>query len=99
MKGGEMKPDIKEAFAVWEDSKPYQQYDNKVDALVGFEAGYLAAQQKALLDTKRLDYIEAHPEKNLQKHKKHWSFMGFTNYEYEAFPTLREAIDAARKTV
>ena len=50
-----------------------------------------------LADRERLNFIEAHPEMNLRKHKKHWSFIGFTNYEYDVFKTLREAIDNARK--
>lgn len=48
-------------------------------------------------DTARLDFVEANPQKNLRKIKRNWSFMGFTNYEYEVFSTVREAIDAARK--
>jgi hypothetical protein len=46
-------------------------------------------------DTARLDFIESHPEMRLSRHKKHWSIQGFTNYQYDVFKTLREAIDAA----
>lgn len=46
-------------------------------------------------DAERLNFIEAHPEKSLRFHKKHWSFVGFTNYEYDVFRTAREAVDSA----
>lgn len=46
-------------------------------------------------DSSRINFVEAHPEMNLRKYKNHWSFVGFTNYEYPTFKTLREAIDEA----
>lgn len=45
-------------------------------------------------DTERLDFIEANPEMRLSKHKGYWSLQSFTNYAYDVFKTLREAIDA-----
>ena len=48
-------------------------------------------------DTERLDFMQAHPERRLDYRKRRWSFNGFTNYEYEVYPTLREAVDAAIK--
>jgi hypothetical protein len=46
-------------------------------------------------DAARLDFVEANPHMFLRRHKKHWSFIGFTNYEYDVHKTVREAIDAA----
>lgn len=46
-------------------------------------------------DAALLDFIEAHPEKQLRCVKKRWAFVGFTNYPYEVFGTVREAITAA----
>jgi hypothetical protein len=54
-----------------------------------------ASVQQDKQDAELLDFVEAHPEMSLRKHKKRWSFVGFTNYEYETFPTAREAIRAA----
>lgn len=49
-------------------------------------------------DTARLDCIENHPERQLRKHKKTWSFQPVcSNYEYEVFRSLREALDYAMK--
>ena len=47
------------------------------------------------LDTARLDFIQANPTLTLRHHKRHWSLVGFTNYEYRVFKTVREAIDHA----
>ncbi|WP_443115449.1 hypothetical protein [Herbaspirillum seropedicae] len=44
----------------------------------------------------RLDFIEANPQLSLRFHKKRWALIGMTNYEYEVFKNLRDAIDAAR---
>jgi hypothetical protein len=52
-----------------------------------------------ITDKDRLDFIEAHPEMSLRKHKKHWSFVGFTNYEYSVFTDVRGAIDNAMRGV
>ena len=46
-------------------------------------------------DTERLDWLEQHPEFTLRKHKGHWGCTKFTNYEYNVYKTIREAIDAA----
>jgi hypothetical protein len=48
-------------------------------------------------DAKRLNWLESHPSYQVRKHKKRWSCVEFTNYEYETFPTMREAIDSAMK--
>ena len=53
---------------------------------------------EGITDTERLDYMQAHPEKFIRYHKGKWAFLGFTNYEFDMHPTLREAIDAAVKT-
>ena len=47
------------------------------------------------LDTARLDFMQSHPEMSLRHRKRRWAFVGFTNYEYPTFPSIREAIDAA----
>ena len=50
--------------------------------------------QQAEADTKRLDKLEANFESNPpRRHKGRWSMAGLTNYEYDTFATLREAID------
>ena len=54
---------------------------------------YTAAQK----DAERLDYVQANSGYTLRKYKRRWSFKPFTNYEYEVFDTVREAIDAAIK--
>ena len=46
-------------------------------------------------DRELLDFVAAHPEMTLRHHKRRWSFVGFKNYEYDAFKTPREAIAAA----
>ena len=57
-----------------------------------------AAQADTVLeDAARLDFIEKHPDMRFRHRKGKWAFGGFTNYEYEMLPSLREAIDAARK--
>ena len=48
-----------------------------------------------MTDTERLDWLEQHPEFALRKDKKHWTCAKFTNYPYNAYRTVREAIDAA----
>lgn len=47
------------------------------------------------LDAARLDFLDANPEKQLRYHKNRWALVGFTNYPYEVFRSVREAIDAA----
>ena len=51
--------------------------------------------EEAQKDAERLDFIEKNPLLRLRMFKKHWSYIGITNYEYPAFKTAREAIDAA----
>lgn len=46
-------------------------------------------------DTARIDWLEHHPEFTVRKHKKRWMCTKFTNYEFNTYPTMREAIDAA----
>lgn len=46
-------------------------------------------------DGKIVDHIQSHPEISLRYHKKRWSFIGFTNYEYDTFETVRQAISTA----
>lgn len=46
-------------------------------------------------DAERLDWLEQHPEFLLRKDKKHWTCAKFTDYPYNAYRTVREAIDAA----
>jgi hypothetical protein len=55
----------------------------------------LQVAEDAAKDAERLDFIAAHPEMQLRCHKKRWSFIGFTNYEFDTFLNPREAIDAA----
>lgn len=47
-------------------------------------------------DEKRIDFLEAHPELQIRRHKKFWSVSTFSNYERTVFKTLRDAIDAER---
>lgn len=53
------------------------------------------AKAEGMSDTKRLDFIEANTDLQLKLHKRRWSFVGFTNYEFEVHKTARAAIDAA----
>lgn len=46
-------------------------------------------------DTALLDFIEQHPEMFPRHRKGRWAFVGFTNYEIELLPTLRDAVRAA----
>ena len=77
--------------------------DHSDDALSDAElvvSTYLAALAPAdsvLEDAALLDFIAQHPEMSLRHRKGKWAFVGFTNYEYEMLPSLREAIRAARK--
>ena len=64
--------------------------DNLIDILD-------SALEAAKKDAERLDYVQANSGYTLRKYKRHWSFKPFTNYEYEVFDTVREAIDAAIK--
>lgn len=48
-----------------------------------------------LTDTELLDWLDAHPEFILRKHNSWWTCAKFTNYEYNAYATVREAIQAA----
>ena len=56
-------------------------------------------------DTRRMDFIEGHPghlhvARLGHKTKQAWAFRSpTTNYEYELFPTARQAIDAARSCI
>lgn len=50
-----------------------------------------------LADAARLDFVEANTNRYLRSWKKHWSFVGMTNYTYEVFRSLRDAIDHAMK--
>lgn len=52
------------------------------------------AREMALSDSELLDFVEAHPHLTLRNHKKRWSFVGLTNYEYTTFDTARAAIKA-----
>ena len=56
-----------------------------------------AAPQPATADAELLDFIEKHPEKWLRYRKGKWAFLGFTNYEFDMHPTLREAIAASAR--
>lgn len=53
--------------------------------------------EPAATDTARLDYMQAHPEKFIRYRKGKWTFLGFTNYEFDMHQTLREAIDASAR--
>lgn len=46
-------------------------------------------------DTERLDWMQAHPEFCLRKHKQRWTYAPMTNYPYNTYTTVRDAIDAA----
>lgn len=59
--------------------------------------GAQPAGEPTATDTARLDYMQAHPEKFIRYHKGKWAFLGFTNYEFDMHPTLREAIDASAR--
>lgn len=61
------------------------------------EAELDAEVERLRKDAARLDFIEANAEgRLLRKYKKKWSFEPVcSNYEYEVFPSLREALDAA----
>ena len=48
-----------------------------------------------ITDTDRLNFLQLNPALTLRCHKKRWSLVGLTNYEYEVFKTVREAIDDA----
>lgn len=60
------------------------------------EVAKLKAENESLRkDAERLDFIESKNNMRLSFRKNHWSFIGFTNYEYPVFRTVREAIDSA----
>ncbi len=46
-------------------------------------------------DEMRLNWLEQNTDFSLNFHKKRWSCIRFTNYEYNTYKTMREAIDAA----
>ena len=46
-------------------------------------------------DSERLNFLQSNPQLRLNCSKGRWSLMSFTNYEYEVFKTVREAIDSA----
>ena len=46
-------------------------------------------------DSEHLDWLEAHPEFLLRMHKGRWFCAPFTNYPYNSYSTLREALRAA----
>ncbi len=46
-------------------------------------------------DKKRLDWLEENTNFSLNFRKNRWSCAKPTNYEYNAYKTMREAIDAA----
>ena len=46
-------------------------------------------------DSEHLDWLEAHPEFWLRVHKGRWSCTPITNYPYNSYSTLREALRAA----
>ncbi|MGB4448695.1 MAG: hypothetical protein WBI92_11740 [Cloacibacterium sp.] len=50
-------------------------------------------------DTELLDFIEQHPEMSFRYRKGKWAFVGFTNYEYEMLPSLRDAVRHTLKEV
>ena len=52
---------------------------------------------EARKDAERLSFIEANKDRTLRHHKRYWSFVGLTNYEFKVHKTLREAIDAAMR--
>lgn len=55
--------------------------------------GHEATQKRT--DTERLNWLEQNPEFVLRKHKKTWTCTKLTNYAFNAYPTMRQAIDAA----
>lgn len=46
-------------------------------------------------DKKRLDWLETNTDFTLRFHKKHWRCTRNTEYEFNVYKTMREAIDAA----
>lgn len=48
-----------------------------------------------LTDTDRLNWLQEHPEFTLRKRKSTWTCAKMTNYPYNAYFSLRAAIDAA----
>lgn len=72
--------------------------DALVHHICSLAAPAIAAPVEVERDAARLDFIEAHPEKQLRCHKKRWALVGFTNYPYEVFGNVRDAIDAAIAT-
>lgn len=52
--------------------------------------------RERITDTMRLDWLEEHTQFTLRKYKKRWSCAKITNYEYNTYATMREAIDAAK---
>ena len=68
-------------------------------ALDGFYGAARATPQPATADAELLDFMEKHPEKWLRYRKGKWAFEGFTNYEFDMYPSLREALAAAKREV
>lgn len=49
-----------------------------------------------MTDTERMNWLEAHSrEFFLRTYNKRWACTPMTNYKYNTYPTIREAIDAA----
>ena len=67
---------------------------SKLPGVINLTARITFGSDFDISDTDRINFIEAHPEMRLNKHKGHWSLQGFTNYAYDVFKTLREAIDS-----
>jgi hypothetical protein len=63
------------------------------------EADLLKQNEELKKDAERLDVLEAALKtgKRLSYYKKNFSLIGLTNYEYEVFRTVREAIDAFKE--
>ena len=53
------------------------------------------ADRERITDAMRLDWLEENTQFTLRKYKKHWSCAKVTNYEYNTYATMREAIDPA----
>lgn len=48
-----------------------------------------------MTDTEILDWLEKNPGFRTNKGKRGWVCTDFSNYPYEIYPTLREAVTAA----
>jgi hypothetical protein len=72
-----------------------EQYKADWKACTAMNRELLAEVERMRVDAERLNFIQANPKLRLCNYKRRWALVGLTNYEYDTFKTVREAIDAA----